>query len=343
MVTPGDTTYTIARDLVGDGSKYPELVDANPHKITTIAGMFETLTPGETLMIPIPWAKAQPGAAAEITAVAGPEAAGIGDAGYGSSDSPDAGALPYGWTSDDVRIAVELASNYEIDPEDLFAIWYSESGLQPHLGPVAGYYGLIMGNDQFVTSTAGLAPGTWRDIVLNSPLAVQLQAIAKYYDAQARIWLKESYASRAAKLGVTPAGVLYALQFVPAYASQMKTADQPMVMGGTAFYNDNPGFDVTNKGYITIRDMDLRIARKKSEANGAQTTAPLLAMARMREGLPFQGLASLFSSTDSAWSQVTGQSPYVSASWSTSKRGAAGGAAGIVLAVALGLAAWKYG
>jgi hypothetical protein len=131
---------------------------------------------------------------------------------------------------------------------------------------------------------------------------------------------------------------------VPAYASQMKTADQPMIKGGTQFYNDNPGFDVTNKGYITIRDMDLRIARKKSEANAASSTAPLLAMARTREGLPFQGLAALFASSDSVWSQVTGQSPYVSASWSTSKRGAgAGGAVGIVLAVALGLAAWKYG
>jgi hypothetical protein len=360
MVEPGDTTYTIARDYAGDGARFPELVRANPRKVTTVSGMFESLTPGETLTLPMTWGTRRAPAGSSLGAP--DDAKGI----------DDAGALPYGWTNTDVQIVVELADAWDMDPEDLMAVWFSESGLQPHLerpniGP--GYYGLNMGWDQAMTGTAGWKPGTWISIVRNESVAVQLQALAKFYDAQAKQMLGESFASRAQKLGVTPAAVLYAMNFVPAWASRMRTADQPMVRNapysdfgiatGSArtdlnalcalksfaaqeacFYKSNPGFDVTSKGYISMRDMDLRISRMRSNALASKNIAPLLLAARDKSDDPSMGLAKLFAPSSNAYAQATGQNPYIPASMTS---GGGGGSIleDLVLAAGAAFVVWK--
>jgi hypothetical protein len=210
--------------------------------------------------------------------------------------------LPYGWTLRDLQGAGALADSYGADTSDILAIWFSESGLNPR-NSGEGYYGLIMGRDDFVTQTAGMPRGSWQDIVLNQSLGIQLAAIHRFWDGQIRLWMHAAQGNegaalnaRANQLGVTPAGLLYAINFVPAWAVRIKTADQPMIrsaeMGGgdpteqdseARYYKDNPGFDVTNKGYISMRDMDLRISRFRDRALADAGARQLLAGAALTE------------------------------------------------------------
>jgi hypothetical protein len=55
IVDPGDSPWTIARDMVGQPLRWPELVAANPGKKTTPAGSFVSLVPGEELYVPASW------------------------------------------------------------------------------------------------------------------------------------------------------------------------------------------------------------------------------------------------------------------------------------------------
>lgn len=203
-------------------------------------------------------------------------------------------ALPWGWTSKDLDQATNLAASYGSPLEDVLGIWFSESGLNPRNTNV-GYWGLIMGRDDFVTSTAGMVPGSWQNIVANESLTTQLLAIKRFWDAQIRTWLGAKAGqedsvlrARAAQIGITPAGLLYSLNFVPAWASRAKTADGMLVrsedMGGgdpnapdseARYYKDNKPLDVTNKGYISMRDMDIRISAFKNRAKSSPATAQL--------------------------------------------------------------------
>lgn len=203
-------------------------------------------------------------------------------------------ALPFGWTSQNLDEATSLAASYGSPLEDVLGIWFSESGLNPRNTNV-GYWGLIMGRDDFVTTTAGMVPGSWQNIVANQSLTTQLLAIKRFWDAQIRTWLgakagqEESVLkARAQSLGITPAGLLYSLNFVPAWASRAKTADGALVrsaeMGGgdpnapdseARYYKDNAPLDITQKGYISMRDMDLRISAFKARARSSNATRDL--------------------------------------------------------------------
>lgn len=206
--------------------------------------------------------------------------------------------LPFGWTPPDLEQASALAASYGAPLEDVLGIWFSESGLNPRniaqMGQLT-YYGLIMGLDPFVTQAAGMEPGRWAHIVTSEALSVQLQAIQRFWDASIRQWLRTAPGHegtalrvRAQNLGITPAGLLYAINFTPAWAIRMKTADGPMVRSADAgggdpnapdsearYYRDNPGFDITKKGYISLRDMDLRISAFKERARASKNTQAL--------------------------------------------------------------------
>ncbi len=202
--------------------------------------------------------------------------------------------LPFGWTSKDLDQAANLAASYGAPLEDALGIWFSESGLNWRNSNV-GYYGLIMGLPSFVDQTAGMQPGTWQNIVERNPLSTQLLAIKRFWDAQIRLWLgakagqeENVLKTRAAQLGVTPAGLLYSLNFVPAWASRAKTADGMLVrsaeLGGgdptaqdseARYYKDNAPLDITKKGYISLRDMDLRISAFKARARNSSATRDL--------------------------------------------------------------------
>lgn len=203
-------------------------------------------------------------------------------------------ALPFGWTSKDLDQAASLAASYGAPLEDALGIWFSESGLNWRNSNV-GYFGLIMGLPSFVDQTAGMPAGRWQAIVTGEPLSTQLIAIKRFWDAQIRLWLgakagqeEATLKARAETLGVTPAGLLYSLNFVPAWASRAKTADGPLVRsadngGGdpnaldseARYYKDNAPLDITKKGYISLRDMDLRISAFKARARNASATRDL--------------------------------------------------------------------
>lgn len=194
-------------------------------------------------------------------------------------------ALPSGWTDRDLRAVEALASYFRADPRGILAIWNSESGLHPHLGPSSGYYGLIMAHPQFVDGLLG-GSGAWVNIVKNRSVVDQIAAIKTIWDSGARNFLGgDTVQSRAKKLGVRGDTVLYSLNFVPAYFAKMQSASQPMILSsakgggpdGGRFYNDNPGFDLDHKGYITVLDVQKRIDRMMKEGMATPRTAPLFA------------------------------------------------------------------
>jgi hypothetical protein len=180
---------------------------------------------------------------------------------------------PYGWTKSDIDLGVDVARSVDASPRDVFALWYSESGLNPKIVSPAGYYGLIQGR----ADTLG---PQWVSIVQNNSIADQLETIARVWQSSAQQMLGESYASRARRLGVTTPAMIYAMNLTPAYAKNMRAADQPMLIrnggpDGGAFYAGNPGFDHQQKGYITIRDLEDHIAMKRRQG---ETTAPVSAI-----------------------------------------------------------------
>lgn len=56
-VENGDSAWKIAKNLVGDGNRWKELVKANPKKPTAKDGNFKTLFAGEALQLPGGWVK----------------------------------------------------------------------------------------------------------------------------------------------------------------------------------------------------------------------------------------------------------------------------------------------
>jgi hypothetical protein len=76
LVKPGDSPFKIAKNITGDGNRWPELAKANPSKSTRIAQGL--IYQGETLNLPPGWpAQAQ---------TAGPSAWGSPDAVAGVMD-----------------------------------------------------------------------------------------------------------------------------------------------------------------------------------------------------------------------------------------------------------------
>lgn len=176
---------------------------------------------------------------------------------------------PYGWTDQDIARGVTLARSLDASPRDLFALWYNESGLNPRArNSSSGNSGLIQGT------------GVWVSLQQSGSIAQQLDQAAYDWANSAQTMLGESYASRASRLGVTTPAMIYAMNLTPAYAKNMRSANQPMLIrnggpDGGAFYAGNPGFDHQGKGYVSIQDLEDHIAimRRKGEA-----TAPVSAI-----------------------------------------------------------------
>lgn len=186
-----------------------------------------------------------------------------------------------------------LADYFKADPRGILAIWNSESGLQPRLGPVSGYYGLIMAMPSMVDGVLGRS---WAGIVMYGTIVDQIAAIKQIWDSSAKTFLRESVAARAKKLGVRGETVLYSLNFVPAYFAKMQTAQQPMIVKGGGpdggqFYRDNPGFDLDGKGYINVLDVQKRIDRMMASGMSNAGTASLFK--GVSDLLPFRFLGTL--------------------------------------------------
>lgn len=59
-VQSGDSAWKIAQKLTGTGTKWKDLVKANPQKKTSADGNFATLFAGEVLSVPVAWAASTP-------------------------------------------------------------------------------------------------------------------------------------------------------------------------------------------------------------------------------------------------------------------------------------------
>lgn len=180
--------------------------------------------------------------------------------------------FPYGWTSADIDRGVALARSFGGEPRDVFALWYFEAGLQPHIVSAVGYYGLIQSTPQFQPQ--------YVSIVQNGSIAQQLDEIARVWTSSAHANLGESYASRASKLGVTTSALIYAMNACPAVASQMRSANQPMFIRDApgnpgVCYAGNPIFDHQHKGYITLRDFEDHLATYRAKG---EKTSPVSAI-----------------------------------------------------------------
>lgn len=349
MIEPGDNPWKIAAECVGDGRRWRELVDANPSKARSDAtGNFVSLMPGEVLRLPGAWLEKMGGVPIVPVVVApGGEVGSLHDAGGHASSPPhpvDTGAvsaLPYGWSDSDLDIVVGMARGWKMPPEDLMAIWYSESGARPRCVSVGSgciapgqpipegrivYYGVIMGAPQFVDPTCGFPSGTWARIVTKESVAVQLQAVSQFWDRLAKIYLGESFLDRAERIGVSTAAVIYALNFVPAYAKRATSPNSVLVKkgDGTGFYEANAGLDADGDGAITMKDMEARVIdRRNALASGGAGRTLYLAV-RDAAGGAVPSLATLWAPITNTWQDLTGKNPVVTVGWGSGRDGPMG-------------------
>ena len=358
VIEPGDSSYSIARDFVGDAARARELVQANPQKDKSLWGDFRVLVPGERLTIPASWASAADAKGLGVTEDAG--------------DVTEAGAmLPYGWTQSDARILESLASLWNVSVDDVLVTLYEESGLQPHnmtnVGsstapdgrPKLWYGGLIGGLAEqwngtrrvyVIDESFGWPPGTWETIVTKTPIATQLQAIAQIWDKQfkTRIPGRLTLRQYADKMGVSPAAVIHAINFLPAYMGRIQSADSPIVKPGdpSGGYEGNAGpkfgpgwgLDVNRDGAISLRDLELHGQQKLAELEKSNLNA--LVLAARQQPQPPDSLASLFAPIAGQWQGLTGKPPIVAVGWNEPP---SSGGGGLLLALGLGGALWFFG
>lgn len=361
LIEPGDSCYSIAKDVAGNAERWPELIDANPGRELTELGTFANMIPGDRLYIPLDWIEYAKSKGMPIAK----EAAGL-------SSCEDAGAiLPNGFSNDDLRIVNAMGEAWGGTGDDLLSIWFQESGIQPHIytpfganqadgRPVYEYAGLIEGLASVwkngvrtypIDQTMGWKPGTYLNIVRNQPIAVQLQAIAQIWDKTFKTWLSEPIADRANRLGVSFSALAHALNFLPARVNGLKDADQPITKvtdkdPGTksgSFYGDNPGFDMNRDGAISLRDMDLYGEMKLASLKKSNLGALVAAADSLRSSKT--SLASLWAPYTSDWENLTGKSPVTTVGYGA--RSKSGGFADLMVLVALfilgGVVYYKWG
>jgi hypothetical protein len=326
MVEPGEREWSIAKAWTGLTERWPELVHANPSKMTTSSGTFVAMTPGELLYVPVSWV--------EQYGIPRPqgEAAGL------SRDA--AGALPHGWSSSDLEIVDALARSWGVASEDLLSTWFAESGLQPHIVTPAGSYeyaGLIEGltRPPVIDQTFGWPVGTWRRIVTQETVPVQLQAIAQIWDRTFKTYLKDTLGNYSDRMGVSPAAVIHALNFLPARVPGLKTLLSPITKAGDvdpgtktgSYYGDNKGLDLDRDGAITLRDLDTQAAQMLVRLRGAPEGAILAAAS----SAPSAPLATLFQPIASTWQGLTGKPPITTVGYKPGAAPSSGGGGGALV------------
>lgn len=349
MIEPGDNPWKIAVQCVADGTRWTEFVAANPQKQRSESGNFVTLMPGEVLRLPGSWLAKMGGVAVVPTMQPGAEVGALHEAAGYRSSPPEAGAvggaLPYGWSDSDLDIVVGMARGWKMQPEDLMAIWFSESGAQPRCRSIGAgcipanqdlpagythYFGLIMGAGQFVDPTLGFPKGTWEHIVTKESVAVQLQAIAQFWDKQQKGYLGESAVDRADRIGVSTAAVIYALNFVPAIAKHatgpMSVLVKPgsLIINGRDAYNDNKGLDVDGDGAITMKDMEARVINRRNALASGGPGRQLYLAVKDAAGGAVPSLATLWAPITSKWNDLTGKNPVTTVGWGSAHDGPMG-------------------
>ncbi len=146
----------------------------------------------------------------------------------------------------------EVAANINCDPNDLLAMMYSESGLNPQATNAgSNATGLI----QFIPSTLSGLGYTTSQIKSMTPVQ-QLDVVEKFYQNN-----KSTFGFSANdKLD---AGTLYALCFLPACSKNEVLCNNSGTY--TWAYNANIGLDLNKDGSITKSDLAKRLDNKYKE------------------------------------------------------------------------------
>lgn len=317
IVLPTDTTASdVARRVTGDPSRWPELVEVNPQKQRSPIAGFDFLADGERLNLPTTW----------------PDDPHASQAVYPESRAPrrfEAGSLspvtlPQGWTDDDLRAVIVMASNLGFgDPRSLLYVWASETGnsaaqqLNPRTNlqmatrdPWSPFFaGGLNGSTAAVCRMMGFkSANDW----LTAPIKVQLQGILRQYRNHVSA-MGEGFDARASRIGTTPAALLYAFNFLPAYARGLTTPTQSIASAGSIWYDGNKVLDTSTpkKGYICLRDFE-----KLTGPNRWPSGWPVYALARRLNAIHGdpQEIAALgptgagiWDSIQQAWSTLTGK------------------------------------
>ncbi len=149
----------------------------------------------------------------------------------------------------------EVASKLNCNPNDLLAMMYSESGIDPSLVAYNGATGLIM----FMPSVLA-SKGYSSSQVASMSGVQQLDLVYEF--------LKESKTSVAglSESDVLDAGTLYSICFLPAFAKQDVLCSASD--GSTSlYYNANSGLDIDGNGDISKSDLAKRLQMKYEELN----------------------------------------------------------------------------
>ena len=261
IVLPGDRCASdLARRICGDETRWREIVAVNPQKERSRVAGFDYLVDGERLYLPVSW-PSDPHAAF-ATMPRRPQGPNRFEAGALPSVT-----LPQGWVDDDLRAVIVMGADLGVsDPKSLMYVWASETGnsaaqqLNPQTkldlasrDPWSPFFaGGLNGSTAPVIRAMGFkSAAAW----LSAPIRIQLQGIYRQYQNHVRA-LGEGFDARANKLGTTTAALIYAFNFLPAYAVNLRSATQAIVKAGSPFYDSNRVLDTSRKGYISLRDFE---------------------------------------------------------------------------------------
>lgn len=137
---------------------------------------------------------------------------------------------------------INIAKNIKCSPDDLMALMYSESRLNPKIQNSIGATGLI----QFMPSTAKDL-GTTTAKLKSMSAEKQLDYVEKYL-------LKQKKAAKYSNSRTIDAGTLYALTFLPAYSHR-----EVLSTRYDKYYKQNSGLDRNKDGKITKTDLSNRL------------------------------------------------------------------------------------
>ena len=145
----------------------------------------------------------------------------------------------------------EVASKLKCNPNDLLAMMYSESGIDPQCVGYNGACGLIC----FMPSILA-AKGYSQGQITSMSGVQQLDVVYEF--------LSESKASVAglSESQELDAGTLYAICFLPAFAKQ-----ENLCSAGDIYYSANSPLDIDKDGHISKSDLAKRLQSKFEELN----------------------------------------------------------------------------
>jgi hypothetical protein len=166
------------------------------------------------------------------------------------------------WKPADFRQLASIARSFGMNPEDLLAVLYSESGLDPTArNPAGSLAPIAIGLNQLTSAANSLVGITeaQRITLSSQPVSYQLELVRRYFAGL-------PYTKNG---GTYPrGGIIYTANFAPNKLLAGTDPSNVLYTQGVdgASYDLNSALDFGNKGYITIGDMDTQVNNVKNRA-----------------------------------------------------------------------------